>query len=288
MLQVSFLPAPSAPPSCAPVSDHAQGQAQPSVAQTTPLATVDVYSVFDVLNIFRARWFLNRAHLLSLVLFAQKAGEGNEVSWVKFSPQSHSHLVRQALALAPPSYPLTLVKRVMFSFLLEVVNSPDSSLGQFTKALALRRRRRASTPAPSRLPAPSGGLVRASRPSALDPMPAASLPSSLMAVDSPSPPPSDLSPLSPTPTPRALDFAASAAGPPPMVYPPLSPEPPAPSSPSLSASSGTSDSTRSKALARKSTAGSFRRKRPLDPLSPSYDSPADARAILVPSSEPGQ
>jgi len=288
MLQVSFLPAPSALPSCAPVSDHARGRARPSVAQTPSLDAVDVYSVFDVLNIFCVRWFVNRAHILSLALFAQKAGEGNEVTWVEFSPQLHSHLVKQALVLAPPSYPLTLVKRVMFSFLLEVVNSPDSSLGQFTKALAPRRRRRTSTPAPSRLPAPSGGLVRALRPRALDPMPTVTLPSSLMAVDSPLPPPSDLSPLSPTPTPCALDFAASAVGPPPMVHPPLSPEPPAPSSPSLSASSGTSDSNRSKATARKSTGGSFGRKRPLDPLSPSYESPAEARAILVPSSEPGQ
>ena len=126
MSQVSSLPAPSALPSCAPVSDHARGRARPSVAQTPLSAAVDVYSVFDVLNIFRARWFINRPHILSLALFAQKAGEGNEVTWVEFSPQSHSHLVKQALALAPPSYPLALVKRVMFSFLLEVVNSPDS------------------------------------------------------------------------------------------------------------------------------------------------------------------
>jgi len=149
MSQVSFLPAPSALLSCAPISDHAQGRARPSVAQTPSLAAVDVYSIFNVLNIFCACWFVNCAHLLSLALFAQKAGKGNEVSWVEFSPQSHSHLVKQALALAPPSYPLTLVKRVMFSFILEVVNSPDSSLGQFTKAMAPHRRRHASTPAPS-------------------------------------------------------------------------------------------------------------------------------------------
>ena len=288
MLQVTSLPAPSGLPSCAPVSDHAWGRARPSVAQTPSLAAADVYSVFNVLNIFCARWFVNHAHILSLALFAQKAGKGNKVSWVEFSPQSHSHLVKQALTLAPPSYPLTLVKQVMFSFILEVVNSPDLSLGQFTKALAPHCRRCASTPAPSHLPAPSGRLVQASRPSALDPMPTVTLPSSLMAMDSLSPPPSDLSPLSPTPTPRALDFVASAVGPPPMVHPPLSPKPLAPSSPSLSASSRTSAYKRSKATACKSTGGSSRRKHPLDPLSPSYESPADARAILVPSSEPGQ
>jgi len=119
-------------------------------------------------------------------------------------------------------------------------------------------------------------------------MPTVTLPSSLMAVDSPSPPPSDLSPLSPTPTPRALDFVVSTIGPPPMVHPPLSPAPLAPSSPSLSASSRTSDKKRSKAQACKSTAGPGRRKHPLDPLSPSYESPTDAHAILVPSLEPGQ
>ena len=287
MLQVSSLPAPSALPSCAPISNHARGRARPSIAQTPLSAAVDVYSVFDVLNIFRAQWFVNRPHILSLALFAQKAREGNEVTWVKFSPQSHSHLVKQALALAPPSYPLALVKRVMFSFLLEVVNSPDLSLGQFTKASAPRHRRRAPIPAPSQPPAPPQESVHASRPSALDLVPAAQ-PSSLMAVDSPSPPPSNLSPLSPTPTPRALDFAATAAGPPPTTPLVPMPQPCLPSSPSLSATSSGTKEKRLKALACKSSGGNFGTKRPLDPLSPSYDSPLNARAILVPSSEPGQ
>jgi len=73
-----------------------------------------------------------------------------------------------------------------------------------------------------------------------------------------------------------------------MVHPPLSPEPLAPLSLSLLASSRTSDNQQLKASACKSTAGSFGRKCPLDPLSPSYESPTDARAILVPSLEPGQ
>ena len=272
---MSSLPAPSALPSCAPVSDHARGRARPSVAQTPLSAAVDVYSVFDVLNIFRARWYINRPHILSLALFAQKAGEGNEVTWVEFSPQSHSHLVKQALALAPPSYPLALVKRVMFTFLLEVVNSPDSTLGQFTKASAPRRRRRAPIPAPSKPPAPPVVSAPASRPSALDLVPTAQ-PSSVMAVDSPSPPPSTLSSLSPTPTPRALDFSDREAL---RTFFRSSP-PPAPPSPFTG--------LLSKASASKSSGASGSSKRPLDPLSPSYDSPHDARAILVPSSEPGQ
>ena len=154
MSQVSPLPAPSALLSCGPISDHTRGWARPSIAQTPPSATVNVYSIFDVLNIFCGCWFVNCLHLLSLALFAQKAGEGNKVTWVEFSPQSHSHLVKQALALAPSSYPLALVKQVMFSYLLEVVNSPDSSLGQFSKASAPHRHHHAPIPAPSKPLAP--------------------------------------------------------------------------------------------------------------------------------------
>ena len=106
------------------------------VPSTVPQA-IDTYSVFDVLNIFRACWFLNRNHLLSLVTFAQKADAGNDITWLEVSPQSHSHLVCQAIALAPSSYPLALVKRVMFIFILEVVNnSLASNLDKFVKTSA--------------------------------------------------------------------------------------------------------------------------------------------------------
>ena len=86
MLQVSSLPAPSALPSCAPVSNHARGQAQPSIAQIPSSAAVDVYSIFDMLNIFYAYWFINCMQILSLALFTQKAREGNKVTWVEYSP----------------------------------------------------------------------------------------------------------------------------------------------------------------------------------------------------------
>jgi hypothetical protein len=33
-------------------------------------------SVFDVLNIFRSRWFLNRDHLIANILSVQKAEDG--------------------------------------------------------------------------------------------------------------------------------------------------------------------------------------------------------------------
>ena len=120
----SLLPAAtSAPPSCAPISDHTRGQARPSIAQTSLSTAVNVHSVFNMLNLFHACWFVNCNHCLSLVVFAQKVDAGNEISWVKFTPQAHSHLVHQALALASTSYPLALCKRVIFVFLLEVINN---------------------------------------------------------------------------------------------------------------------------------------------------------------------
>ena len=106
MLQVSSLPATSTLLSCAPISNHARGWARPSITQISLSTTINIYSVFNMLTIFHAHWFVNRMHILSLALFAQKAREGNEVTRVEFSPQSHSYLVKQALALAPPLLPL--------------------------------------------------------------------------------------------------------------------------------------------------------------------------------------
>ena len=167
---MSSLPATSTLPSCAPISNHTRGWAQPSITQTPFSAAIDVYSIFNMLNIFCACWFINCSYILSLAFFTQKAREGNKVTWVEFSPQLHFYLVKQALALVPPSHPLALVKRVIFSFLLEAVNSLDSSLGQFTKALAPYCCHCVPIPAPLQLLAPSGVVVQALRLSALDPM----------------------------------------------------------------------------------------------------------------------
>jgi len=156
---------PVLPPPCAPISNHAQGWAQPSVAQEDTSASVATnYSVFNMLNLFRAHWFLNRDHLLSLVVFAQKADNGNNISWVEFAPQTHSHLVRQAITLAPALYPLALLKRVMFTFLLEVVNDQGpSTLASFVKTSApCRHHVSLAGPGPSTLPPPPSqgvGLV---------------------------------------------------------------------------------------------------------------------------------
>ena len=79
----------------------------------------DDLSVFDILNIFRRCWFLSWQHLVDSALSAQK-DEDNSFSWVEFTPQFHSHLVKCAVALVPRL--ITKVKRVMFVYILELLN----------------------------------------------------------------------------------------------------------------------------------------------------------------------
>ena len=78
-------------------------------------------SVFDILNTFRRRWFLSRSHLLTNVISAQKAEDGN-IFWVEFLPPFHAHLVKCAIALVPHPVPVAKVKKVMFVFVLELLN----------------------------------------------------------------------------------------------------------------------------------------------------------------------
>ena len=126
---------------------------------STPL--IDHPSVFEVLNLFRACWFLNREHLMSLTLTAVKGSDNNDITWIDLLPSSHTHLLRQAKNLAPPSYPLPLLKRVMFTFLLEVINSRGYNLDQFIKTLAPHQRRTpAPAPSPPPVVSPSASVVR--------------------------------------------------------------------------------------------------------------------------------
>jgi len=98
---------------------------------------LDDLSVFNILNLFWACWFLNHKHLLSLILSAVKGRENNKVTWIDLLPQAHSYLLHQAKNLAPLSYPSALLKRVMFVFLLEVVNNSQSqSTNKFVQASA--------------------------------------------------------------------------------------------------------------------------------------------------------
>jgi hypothetical protein len=75
--------------------------------------------VFDILNIFCRQWFLSWGYLLANVISAQKAEDGN-ISWVEFTSQYHSHLVKCAVALVP--HPILVVKKVMFVYILELLN----------------------------------------------------------------------------------------------------------------------------------------------------------------------
>jgi len=85
-------------------------------------------SVFDILNLFRCQWFLSRDWLVSNVTSAQRT-DGLSIDWVEFPPAAHTHLVRCAIKLAP-SVPAAKVKRVMFVFLLEVLNG-DGPVSSF-------------------------------------------------------------------------------------------------------------------------------------------------------------
>jgi hypothetical protein len=86
------------------------------------LSKVVELSVFDVLNIFHRWWFLSRTALLAHVISAQKVEDG-DISWVEFNPPFHSHLVKCAVVLVPRlGCPVPMVKRVMFVFILELLN----------------------------------------------------------------------------------------------------------------------------------------------------------------------
>ena len=79
----------------------------------------DTLSIFDILNIFWRRWFLSRQHLVDSVLSAQKNEDGTH-SWVEFSSQFHSHLVKCAVVLM--LHCVCMVKRVMFVYVVELLD----------------------------------------------------------------------------------------------------------------------------------------------------------------------
>jgi len=68
--------------------------------------------------------------------------DGSSIDWVEFPPVAHTHLVRCAIKLAP-SVPAAKVKRVMFVYLLEVLNDdgPVSSFFAPRRARTPRKRR---------------------------------------------------------------------------------------------------------------------------------------------------
>jgi hypothetical protein len=99
------------------MTPRAKGTKKPSTPKA--LSVGDKLSVFDIHNTFRCHWFLSRDHLMANAILAQKAKDG-KIFWVKFAPQFHTHLVKCTVALVP--HPLHKVKKVMFGYILELLN----------------------------------------------------------------------------------------------------------------------------------------------------------------------
>jgi hypothetical protein len=53
------------------------------------------------------------------IISAQKAKD-RKIFWVEFTPQFHTHLVKYTVVLI--SHPLNKVKKVMFGYILELLN----------------------------------------------------------------------------------------------------------------------------------------------------------------------
>jgi hypothetical protein len=92
-------------------------------------------SIFDILHIFQHHWFLSVSHLWAQALLAQKANNRKSF-WVKFTPQFHAHLVKCAVALV--SWLISKVKKVMFMYILELLNE-EGSLAFFDLAKGNRQ-----------------------------------------------------------------------------------------------------------------------------------------------------
>ena len=122
----SSLPTPSLPPAKAP-------------PQRSPPSAEDL-----CLRTFCSCWFLDRDWLISFIMSAQRVKPNAPITWVKFMPKGHTHLVRSALKLVPVSkhLPLAKIKEVMFHFLLETLNAPGSSPGFFNACKAAKPRTR--------------------------------------------------------------------------------------------------------------------------------------------------
>jgi hypothetical protein len=121
--------------------------------------------VFDILNTFCARWFLNRDHLTANILSAQKDDSGH-FTWVNFSPPFHTHLVQCMHALLPPLCPVAKGKKVMFVFILEILNSEGPDQESFWKMLKkhctrskLPKKKATEKPAPPPSALPGSGLA---------------------------------------------------------------------------------------------------------------------------------
>jgi len=151
-VQKARLP-PSAPSPSPPSS-------KPSGASVVGVDPDAIPSVFDILNIFRSRWFLNKDHLIANVLSAQRGADGR-LCWVDFLPPFHTHLVQRALALVPPLCPAAMGKKVLFVFVMEVMDGEGPKPGSFWIVPKKRRCRPlpAKSPPPPSVPGPPASTL---------------------------------------------------------------------------------------------------------------------------------
>ena len=115
-------------------------------------------SVFDIVNYFRLRWFINRDWLLSFVASAQRS-ESGRIEWVEFLPDGHVYLVRSAFKLVPPtpSIPAAKIKRCMFAFILEFLNRERLVADFFAPPPPRKARKRTRKPRDTGPPPPARG-----------------------------------------------------------------------------------------------------------------------------------
>ena len=113
-----------------------------------PAAKCSPPSVEEIcLKTFRTCWFLDKDWLVSFIASAQRLKPDAPITWVEFVPKGHTHLVRYALKLVPPTcaLPLAKIKECMFTFVLSVLNGPGSSPGFFTARKVGKPRKRTRT-----------------------------------------------------------------------------------------------------------------------------------------------
>ena len=135
-----------------------EGLLSPLVLTLSNMRLSNDPSVFDIVNLFRLRWFLNRDWLLSFVASAQHS-ESGRIEWVEFLPDGHVHLVRSAFKLVPPTplVPAAKIKRCMFAFLIEFLNRERLYADFFAPSPPRKARKRARKPRDTGLPPPAGG-----------------------------------------------------------------------------------------------------------------------------------
>ena len=96
------------------------------------------------LRTFCACWYLDKDWLVSFMASAQCVKPDSPITWVEFMPKGHTHLVCSTLKLVPATknLPLTKIKEVMFTFVLETLNGPGILPGFFNAHKAAKPRKR--------------------------------------------------------------------------------------------------------------------------------------------------